>query len=72
MSDDADSDLSIPELGADWFESAVHPNHRVLRRGTKRAVFVDDAVANRFESDEELEAALRALLSAADHVQKTG
>jgi hypothetical protein len=43
-----------------------------LRRGAKRAVFIDEEVATRFGSDEELEQALRALLQASDHVRKTG
>ncbi|HEY1691695.1 MAG TPA: hypothetical protein VGG39_06020 [Polyangiaceae bacterium] len=44
----------------------------VHRRTGKRAVFVDEAIASRFESDGEIEEALRALLAAADHVRKTG
>jgi hypothetical protein len=65
-------DLEIPELTPDWFELAIQPNRRGLRRGAKRAVFIDDEVAKRFGSDEELERALRALLEASEHVQKTG
>ena len=44
----------------------------VHRKTGKRAVFVDEAIASRFESDGEIEEALRALLAAADHVRKTG
>jgi hypothetical protein len=40
--------------------------------GAKRAVFIDEEVATRFGSDEELEQALRALIEASDHVRKTG
>jgi hypothetical protein len=65
-------DLEIPELSPDWFQHAVQPNRAGLRRGTKRAVFIDDEVAKRFGSDEELEDALRALLQASDHVRKAG
>lgn len=64
-----DSDLEIPELGPAWFERSVQPNRRALRRGDKRAVFIDDKVAERFRSDEELEEALRALLQASAHVR---
>jgi hypothetical protein len=67
-----DSDLEIPELSPAWFEHAIQPNRRGLRRGAKRAVFIDDEVVQRFGSDEELEQALRALLQASDHVRKTG
>jgi hypothetical protein len=67
-----DSEPDIPELTPSWFEQAVQPNRRGLRRGAKRAVFIDDEVAQRFGSDEELEQALRALLQASDHVRKTG
>jgi hypothetical protein len=66
-----DAELEIPELTAEWFCAAAQPNRRVLRRGTKRAVFVEADIADRFRSDEELEDALRALLAAAEHV-KTG
>jgi hypothetical protein len=67
-----DSDLEIPDLSLTWFQQAIQPNRRGLRRGAKRAVFIDDEVAQRFGSDEELEQALRALLQASDHVRKTG
>jgi hypothetical protein len=67
-----DRDLEIPELSPEWFKGAVQPNRRGLRRGTKRAVFIDDQIAERFGSDEELEQALRALLEASQHVRKTG
>ena len=65
-------DLEIPELSPEWFQLALRPNRRSLRRGAKRAVFIDDEVAKRFGSDEDLEQALRALLQASDHVRKTG
>jgi hypothetical protein len=67
-----DNELDIPELNAEWFRSAAQPNRQGLRRGTKRAVFIDDAIVKRFGSDEELEHALKALLEASDHVRKTG
>lgn len=66
-----DSDLDIPELTPEWFRTAVQPHHAALRRGNKRAVFVDDAIAGRFQNDEELEEALRALLQATAHVRQT-
>jgi hypothetical protein len=72
MPNEADDDLEIPELSPAWFEKAAQPNRRGLRRGSKRAVFIEDAIARRFGSDEELEQALRALLEASEHVQKTG
>jgi hypothetical protein len=65
-------ELEIPELSAAWFERAVQPNRRSLRRGSKRAVFIAEEVARRFGNDEELEQALRALLEASDHVRPTG
>ena len=61
-----DPDLEIPRLTAEWFRTAAKP----LRRGSKRAVFIDDAVARRFATDEDIEHAPRAVLGAADHVQK--
>ncbi len=64
----ANGDQEIPELSAEWFRTAVRP----LRRGPKRAVFVDEKIADRFESDDQLEQALRALLEATDHVKETG
>ena len=67
-----DDELAIPELTQQWFEQAIQPNRQGLRRGTKRAVFIEDEIAVRFGSDEELEEALRALLQATDHVRKTG
>jgi hypothetical protein len=67
-----DDDLAIPELSSEWFRGAVQPNRQGLRRGTKRAVFIDDEVAKRFGSDEELEEALRALLLASEHVRRVG
>jgi hypothetical protein len=67
-----DDELEVPELSPDWFQLAVQPNRRSLRRGAKRAVFIDDEIAKRFGSDEELEQALRALLQASEHVRKTG
>jgi hypothetical protein len=63
-----DEEAEIPELTPEWFASAVHPH----RRGTKRAVFVEEAIAKQFDSDEEIEKALRALVEAAAHVRKTG
>jgi hypothetical protein len=72
MSSVENDDLEIPELSPEWFQLAIQPNRRSLRRGTKRAVFLDDVVAMRFSSDEELEQALRALLQASDHVRTTG
>jgi hypothetical protein len=72
MSSVENDDLEIPELSSEWFQGAIQPNRRGLRRGAKRAVFIDDEVAKRFGSDEELEQALRALLEASDHVRKTG
>jgi hypothetical protein len=72
MSSVENDDLEIPELSQEWFELAIRPNRRGLRRGAKRAVFIDDEVAKRFSSDEELEQALRALLEASEHVRKTG
>ena len=72
MSSVENDDLEIPELSPEWFQRAIQPNRRGLRRGAKRAVFIDDEVAERFGRDEELEQALRALLDASDHVRKTG
>jgi len=66
-----DSELEIPELSPAWFERAVQPNRRALRRGEKRAVFIDDDLAKRCGSDEDIEEALRALLQAFAHVRKT-
>ncbi len=63
-----DEDAEIPELTPEWFASSVQPH----RRGSKRAVFVEEAITRQFESDEEIEKALRALLEAAAHVRKTG
>jgi hypothetical protein len=68
----ADDELDIPELSASWFERAVKPNRGNLRRGTRRAVFIEDEIAKRFGSDEEIEGALRALLQASDHIRRTG
>jgi hypothetical protein len=51
MPTDAD-DLEIPELSPEWFQLAVQPNRRGLRRGHKRAVFIDDEIAKRFGSDD--------------------
>jgi len=72
MANVEDDDLEIPELTTAWFQHAVQPNRHGLRRGAKRAVFIDDALAKRFGSDEELERALRALLEATDHVRRAG
>ncbi|HXN32268.1 MAG TPA: hypothetical protein VN894_10420 [Polyangiaceae bacterium] len=38
-------ELEIPELSAGWFERALQPNRRSLRRGSKRAVFIAEEVA---------------------------
>ncbi len=67
-----DADLEIPELTPEWFQHAIQPNRLGLRRGSKRAVFIDDEIAKRFSSDQELEDALRALLQASDHVRRVG
>ena len=72
MSNAEDTDEEIPELTPEWFRTAVQPHRGALRRGNKRAVFVDEAIAGRFRSDEELEEALLALLQATDHVRQTG
>jgi hypothetical protein len=72
MANVEDNELEIPELSAEWFQRAAQPNRAGLRRGTRRAVFIDDEIAKRFGSDEELEDALRALLQASDHVRKVG
>jgi hypothetical protein len=67
----AESLAEIPEI--DLSRQRVLGRGRHLHRKTgKRAVFVDEAIARRFENDGEIEEALRALLSAADHVRKTG
>ncbi len=68
----ADDELDIPELSPEWFQGAIQPNRAFLRRGAKRAVFIDDAIAQRFGSDEEIENALRALLQASEHVRNVG
>ena len=61
----------MPEV--DLARQRVLGRGRHLHRKTgKRAVFVDEAIARRFENDGEIEEALRALLSAAEHVRKTG
>jgi hypothetical protein len=61
----------MPEV--DLTRQRVLGRGRHLHRKTgKRAVLVDEAIASRFESDAEIESALRALLDAADHVRKTG
>lgn len=70
MQDDNGAD--IPELTPEWFASAIQPNRSALRRGGKRAIFLDDDIVGRFGSDEDVEQALRALLEAADHVRKVG
>ena len=64
-----DDDIDVPELSPEWFAEAWKPNRGTLRRGTKRAVFIDEQIARRFGTDEELEEALRALLLASDHVR---
>ena len=60
----------MPELSPEWFERAWKPNREVLRRGSKRAVFLDEDIVRRFGSDEELEDALRDLLAASEHVRR--
>jgi len=67
-----DDELDIPELAPEWFRRAVQPNRAGLRRGTKRAVFIEDEIAKRFGTDEELEDALRDLLRASEHVRRVG
>ena len=67
----AESLAEMPEV--DLARQRVLGRGRHVHRKTgKRAVFVDEAIASRFESDGEIEEALRALLAAADHVRKTG
>ena len=67
----AESLAEMPEI--DLAHQRVLGRGRHVHRATgKRAVLVDEAIARRFESDSEIEEALRALLSAADHVRKTG
>ena len=67
----AESLAEMPEI--DLAHQRVLGRGRHVHRMTgKRAVFVDEAIAQRFDSDTEIEEALRALLSAADHVRKTG
>jgi hypothetical protein len=67
----AESLAEMPEV--DLSRQRVLGRGRHVHRTTgKRAVFVDEAIAGRFENDGEIEEALRALLSAADHVRKTG
>lgn len=70
MSTVAEDDLEVPELSPEWFERAWKPNRGALRRGTKRAVFIEEDIARRFGSDEELEGALRDLLAASAHVRR--
>jgi hypothetical protein len=67
----AESLAEMPEV--DLARQRVLGRGRHTQRKTgKRAVFVDEAIARRFDSDSETEEALRALLAAADHVRKTG
>jgi hypothetical protein len=67
----AESLSEMPEI--DLSRQRVLGRGRHLHRQTgKRVVYVDAAIASRFESDQEIEEALRALIAAADHVRKTG
>jgi hypothetical protein len=67
----AESLAEMPEV--DLARQRILGRGRHVHRKTgKRAVFVDEAIASRFESDGEIEEALRALLAAADHVRRTG
>jgi hypothetical protein len=67
----AESLVEMPEV--DLARQRILGRGRHVHRKTgKRAVFVDEAIASRFESDGEIEEALRALLAAADHVRRTG
>jgi hypothetical protein len=67
----AESLAEMPEIDL-AHQRALGRGRHVHRKTGKRAVFVDEAIARRFDSDAEIEEALRALLSAADHVRKTG
>lgn len=67
----ADSLAEMPEVDLARQRVLGRGRHVHLKTG-KRAVFVDEAIASRFESDGEIEEALRALIAAADHVRKTG
>jgi hypothetical protein len=67
----AESLAEMPEIEASRQRVLGRGRHAHRKTG-KRAVYVDEAIASRFESDDELEQALRALLAAADHVRKTG
>jgi hypothetical protein len=67
----AESLAEMPEVDLARQRVLGRGRHRQRKTG-KRAVFVDEAIARRFDSDSEIEEALRALLAAADHVRKTG
>jgi hypothetical protein len=67
----AESLAEMPEV--DLGRKRVLGRGRHVHRKTgKRAVYVDEAIASRFDGDGEIEEAVRALLAAADHVRKTG
>jgi len=67
----AESLAEMPEV--DLTRQRILGRGRHVHRKTgKRAVYLDESIANRFESDAEIEEALRALLAASDHVRKTG
>ena len=67
----AESLAEMPEVDLARQRVLGRGRHVHLKTG-KRAVFVDETIANRFENDGEIEEALRALLAAAGHVRKTG
>ena len=66
----AESLAEMPEINLAR-QRVLGRGRHVHRRTGKRAVYVDEAIANRFESDDEIEEALRALLEATNHVRKT-
>ncbi|HXX65897.1 MAG TPA: hypothetical protein VEK07_01870 [Polyangiaceae bacterium] len=72
MATAGEDDLEVPELTPEWFDRAWKPNRAALRRGSKRAVFIEEDIARRFGTDEELEDALRDLLAASEHVRQPG
>lgn len=67
----AESLAELPEIDLSR-QRVLGRGRHAHRKSGKRAVYVDEAIASRFESDDELEQALRSLLTAADHVRKTG
>lgn len=65
-----DADLDIPETD---FSAAVQPHRYAMLRGDYRfAVFLDRELWEHFGSQEEIVAALRALVDASTHIRKTG